>query len=65
MRYVDLYWNIEPNFQRHNLHYSWLDAVVPIALFALWLNYFFWNLTRRPLLALHDPHLAKALAKHE
>ncbi len=65
MRYADLYWNIEPNFHRHDVHYSWLDAVVPIALFALWLNYFFRNLSRRPLLALHDPHLAKALAKHE
>lgn len=65
MRYLDLYWNVEPNFHRHNLHYSWLDAVIPIAMFALWLNYFLWNLGRRPLVALYDPHLAKALAKHE
>jgi hypothetical protein len=66
MRYKDLYWNIEPNFHRAEVHYSWLDAVIPIAMFALWLAYFFRNLRRRPLVALHDPHLTKLLAKqHE
>lgn len=66
MRYLDLHWNIEPNFHRASFHYSWLDAVIPIAMLALWLAYFFRNLRRRPLLVLHDPHVRAALAKqHE
>ena len=66
MRYLDLYWNIEPNFSRAKLHASWLDAVIPIAMSAFWLAYFFHNLKRRPLVALHDPHLTALLAKqHE
>ncbi|MBZ5567993.1 MAG: hypothetical protein LAN64_09100 [Acidobacteriia bacterium] len=66
MRYLDLYWNIKPSFDTAKLHYSWLDAVLPLAMSALWLGYFLWNLRRRPLVALHDPHLAALLAKqHE
>ena len=48
------------------MHASWLDAVIPIAMSAFWLAYFFHNLKRRPLVALHDPHLTALLAKqHE
>jgi hypothetical protein len=66
MRYLDLFWNIEPNFSKTKFHYSWLDAVIPIALLALWLAYFFRNLRRRPLVVLHDPHLRAVLGKqHE
>ena len=66
MRYLDLYWNIEPSFDPAELHYRWLDAVLPLAMSALWLGYFLRNLRRRPLVALHDPHLAALLAKqHE
>ena len=63
MRYFDLFWNIEPNFHKANFHYSWLDAVIPIAMVGLWLAYFFRNLKRRPLVALHDPHLRELLSK--
>jgi hypothetical protein len=66
MRYLDLYWNIAPNFSPAKLHYSWLDAVVPIAMSAFWLAYFLRNLKGRPLVALHDPNLTELLAKqHE
>jgi uncharacterized membrane protein YpjA len=63
MRYVDLFWNIEPNFHKASFHYSWLDAVIPIAMVGLWLAYFLRNLRRRPLVALHDPHLQAVLSK--
>jgi hypothetical protein len=65
MRYQDLYWNIAPNFHKE-AHYSWLDAVIPIAMAALWLSYFLSNLRKRPLVAVYDPHLRAVLAKqHE
>jgi hypothetical protein len=66
MRYLDLFWNIEPNFSPVKFHYSWLDAVIPIAMVGLWLGYFFRELKRRPMVALHDPHLRAVLGKqHE
>ena len=54
MRYVDLYWFIEPSF--HNtFYYHWLDLVVPIAIGGLWMALFFHYLRQRPLLAAYDP----------
>lgn len=57
MRYLDLYWHIQPALNKEHLHYSWLDAVVPIAMVAVWAAYFFWQLARRPLVVLNDPAL--------
>jgi hypothetical protein len=59
MRWLDLFWFIEPNFpgNQAHFHFSWLDAVVPITIAGLWLAYFFWNLRRRPVVPLYDPHL--------
>jgi hypothetical protein len=66
MRFVDLYWNVEPAFSREQLHFSWLDAVMPIALVGLWLAFFFWNLPRRSLVAVYDPHTPAFLeARHD
>jgi hypothetical protein len=66
MRYLDLFWNIEPNFHKASFHYSWLDAVLPIAMVALWAAYFLRNLSGRPLVALYDPHVQTVLSKqHE
>ncbi len=62
----DLFWLVEPNFKdaARNLHFSWgiLEyAAVPVAMTALWLAYYFTNLTTRPLVATNDPHLAEIL----
>ncbi len=54
MRYVDLYWFIEPAFHK-SFYYHWLDLVVPIAIGGLWMAFFFHNLSSRPLLAAYDP----------
>ena len=60
MRYVDLYWFIEPNF--HDVFYwHFLDGIVPIAIGGLWLALFFRNVKGRPLLALHDVHAVELL----
>jgi len=66
MRFVDIYWNVEPAFSKEALLFSWLDAVMPIALIGLWLAFFFWNLPRRPLVAVYDPHTPAFLeAQHD
>ncbi len=61
MRLVDLYWLVTPDFSRGRFFLSWLDIVVPIALGGLWLAWFAWQLPRRPLLPVHDPHIEEAL----
>lgn len=62
----DLFWLIEPNYKdaAQNLHFSWgiLEYVaVPVAMVSLWVAYYCWELTRRPLVQTNDPHLAEIL----
>jgi hypothetical protein len=60
MRYVDLFWIIEPNFSSH-LRLTWADVVVPVAMGGLWLWYFFRNLNSMPLLPMYDRDAGEVL----
>ncbi len=60
MRYVDLFWIIEPNFSV-NFNLTWLDVVVPIAMGGLWLAYFFRNLSTMPLVPAYDVFAVEVL----
>jgi hypothetical protein len=53
MRYLDLFWIIEPNFSK-SLRLTLADVVVPIAIGGFWLAYFFRNLASLPLLPAYD-----------
>jgi hypothetical protein len=53
MRYLDLFWIIEPNFSK-TLVLTLADVVVPIAIGGIWLWYFFRNLASLPLLPAYD-----------
>jgi hypothetical protein len=65
MRYVDLFWIIEPNFSV-TFNVTWLDVVVPIAIGGLWLAYFFRNLSSRPLVPAYDVFAVEVLEpEHE
>lgn len=62
----DMFWLIEPNFKdaARNLHFSVgiLEyAVVPVALIAFWMAYYFSQLKARSLVATNDPHVAEIL----
>ena len=63
MRFVDLFWYIEPNF--HPVaSFEWgylMDLLVPIAIGGLWLATFFHNLRTRPLLPIYDMHAVEFL----
>jgi hypothetical protein len=64
MRFVDLFWYIEPNFHKNvlgGLSGYWLDLVVPIAIGGFWLALFFRNLRTRPLLPVYDLHAQEFL----
>jgi len=60
MRYLDLFWIIEPNFSK-TLNVTLADAVVPIAIGGFWLAYFFRNLGSLPLLPAYDPSAGEVL----
>jgi hypothetical protein len=60
MRYVDLFWIIEPNFST-TLSLTWADVIVPIAIGGFWLAYFFHNLNALPLLPAYDPSINEVL----
>ena len=55
MRFVDLFWYIEPTFHLQ-FQVSWQDVVVPAAIGGFWLAWFCRNLRGRPLLPLFDRH---------
>ena len=53
MRYVDLFWTIEPTFSQ-GFVITVSDIVVPVAIGGFWLWYFFRNLASLPLLPAYD-----------
>jgi hypothetical protein len=60
MRYLDLFWIIEPNFSQ-TFTLTLADIVVPIAIGGIWLAYFFRNLSSLPLLPAFDPSASEVL----
>jgi hypothetical protein len=60
MRFVDLFWIIEPNFSQ-TFKLTLADVVVPVAIGGLWLAYFFRNLGALPLLPAYDPSAGEVL----
>jgi hypothetical protein len=60
MRYLDLFWIIEPNFSK-TLTVTIADIVVPIAIGGIWLWYFFRNLASLPLLPAYDTDVHEVL----
>jgi hypothetical protein len=63
MRFVDLFWYIEPNFH-HVASFEWgylMDLLVATAIGGLWLATFFHNLRTRPLLPIYDLHAVEFL----
>ncbi len=63
MRFVDLLWLVVPEFHRGQLHFSWMDFVLPVGIGGIWLWYFFWELKKRPLFPFNDPQLAEAIER--
>jgi len=63
MRYLDLFWIIEPNFSP-TFSFTVADVVVPVAIGGFWLAYFFRNLGALPLLPAYDPSAGEVLEPH-
>lgn len=64
MRVVDLFWIIAPTLHEQHLTLHWMDLAALIGLSGIWLAFFAWQLRRRPLLPVNDPHFGEVL-QHE
>ncbi len=62
VRLADLLWLVAPEFHP-GFFVSWLDVVLPIALFGLWTAAFVRQLRGRAILPVHDPQFDEALGK--
>jgi hypothetical protein len=63
VRLADLFWLIAPEFHTHGISLSWMDVVLPIALFSIWSAVFVYQLRGRAILPVHDPQFDEALGK--
>lgn len=65
MRYVDLFWIIEPNFSA-TFRVTLAEILIPFAMGGLWMAYFCWNLNSMPLLPAYDVYAKQVLEpEHE
>src|SRR3954468_23849917 len=60
MRWVELFWQVEPAFQEKHAANYWLYVAVPLLIGGIWLVLFSRELNSRPLLPIHDPYLPEA-----
>jgi hypothetical protein len=60
MRYIDLFWIVEPNFSTR-FSVTWADVLVPFAMGGLWLAYFCRNLSSIPLVPAYDVFATEVL----
>jgi hypothetical protein len=60
-RLLDIFYMIEPNFNRDQFRFNFLDLAAPLAIGGLWMAMFLFQLRQRPLLPINDPLLQKAL----
>lgn len=66
MRWVELFWQVEPAFHaQHHPGSYWLYVAVPLLIGGIWLVVFSRELDSRPLLPIHDPYLPEAIAHGE
>jgi hypothetical protein len=57
VRFVDIFWDIEPAFRQRAFYMTWTDIVAPVGVGGIWIAAFLWRLAERPLLPLKDPRL--------
>jgi len=62
VRFVDVFWIVEPAFRQRGLQIFWTDFVLPIGLGGIWIAFFIRNLKARPLLVPHDPRNTYSVA---
>lgn len=57
MHLIEMFWFVQPAVRPGHLWVHWLDFLTPVAIGALWLSAFVWQLGSRSLYPIHDPRL--------
>lgn len=57
IRFLDVFWLVEPGFERTGFIVHWMDIVAPIGIGGIWVAAFFRNLKSGPVLPMKDPRL--------
>jgi uncharacterized membrane protein YidH (DUF202 family) len=60
VRFIDVYWIVEPSFFGNRIQVQWTDFATPLAVGGLWLALFFWQLRRAELVPVRDSRLEGA-----
>ncbi len=55
VRFLDLFWLIEPAGRSAGLYVHWLDVALPTAMGGIWISVFISQLRRMPLVPINDP----------
>jgi len=61
MRFIDLYWLMEPAWHPGNFQFKWLDIATALGFFGIWLGLWAWQFKKMPLMPVNDPFLAESL----
>jgi hypothetical protein len=64
MRFVDLYWQVQPAYHKSGAVPHWLDFATPIALVGLWLAFFVNRLKSQPLTSPREATSIEAAFQH-
>ncbi|MCI0356662.1 MAG: hypothetical protein L0099_16755, partial [Acidobacteria bacterium] len=62
MRWVELYWVVQPTFHPEGISFHWMDVAAPLAIGGLWLWFYARQLKSRPLLPEGDPRMHEKFA---
>lgn len=57
IRFIDLFWMVNPAFHPGQITVHWLDIATVIGVGGIWLAFYVWQLQGRSLVAIHDPSL--------
>ncbi|MCF7807000.1 MAG: hypothetical protein K9M49_05915 [Candidatus Marinimicrobia bacterium] len=63
MHYTDHFWMINPVFNDHHLHVSWMHLTALLGMGGVYLWWFFFNSSKHPIVVMNDPKLEKSI-KH-
>ena len=64
MQFVDLYWIVYPNFNKHAVHFSWMEVGVFLGFLGGFLFMVTRFLSKNSLVPVKDPYLQEALDHH-
>ncbi len=62
--FVDHYWMIAPNFQKHGVHLHWMDAAALLAVVSTLAFTFWWRFKKDAMVPVQDPRLQQGLEFH-